>query len=939
MKYLTSLSAVILAISGLSEAAPRLLVSTASLLPESQVDFVFEKPMVGADSLGKVVENKLVGIEPALPGMLFWKSPTVAEFRPGALPSIGTKYEFAVNSGVKHEDGSDVEKGEFGSVSTESFRILASRIPNRYSSEYSAATGSWLIAFNDDVNPGAIAGFFGFSSGKNQRVAPDVRHATAGEAGYYRTRYLPWRSRLDPEKHREAVPPEASVKNIVIVTPNSPLPIADNWELRVLKGLPNVVKSATLDRDIAYRIGKVEAFKRTGASAVVGRDTPRQIVVSFNEILPENFSANLVSISPEVAGMVVETDRKALSIKGDFSAHDEYVVSVGKGVESAQARMLSNPGSHKVKFERVAPRLALPSEDEAQLAKGLRKYAIDTVNISKVKIRIKRLSGKGAVRAFQGYRNYTGNGPDWEGIANTAILPYSLIPGETLVEKEIETGIDVDRGKTLEFGWDEILPAGTDFGSLFVDVVGIPHEDADTDTKHGAQAIIQLTDLGLGWKFTEDSALLFAFSCETGKPLPGVMLTTYGEDAKKGFAIETDASGLATVPRNQSDRHLQATLGEDSYVVAFDKSLDQVGLWHFPVRYSWMKPLPETRRAFLFTERSLYRPGEKVRLKGIVRNQLGNAIAQPKKSPARVVIVDPKEKEILTHEVTLSDLGSFDFEFILPPETTGDHEIRLEFPDDLATAEETEDWELQSALEQNATFSLSLKVEEFRRNTFEITQTIAPPEIGADEIKANLTATYYQGQPVAAGKVNTFTQITTINPYPERYRDFLFGNHKRDDWRYWYHYFGYRDSDDDEITSSSLDSELVLSTEGETVIPVTMPQSDFPSAREISVGSEVTDSNNQTLTAKSSVTVHPSALYAGVSRVDRLIRVGDETPFRLVVTDTKGEPAGQDVTLTATVTRQVHTNTKTTNSNGDTVTESEPSEVTCFLLRGHGHRR
>ncbi len=731
---------------------------------------------------------------------------------------------------------------------------------------------------------------------------------------------------MDPERQREAVAPETSVENIVIVTPNSPLPIAEKWVLHVLKGLPNSARSATLGADLAYRIGKVEAFKRTDVSAVVGRDTPREISVTFNEALPENFPANLVSVSPEIPGMVFETDGKTLSIKGDFSGQDDYVVSVGKGVESAGGRKLSNPGNQVVKFGRVSPELALPSEDEAQLAKGLRKYAIDTVNISKVKIRIKRLSGKGTVRAFQGYRNYTGNGPDWKGIEDTAILPYSLVPGETLVEKEIETGVAVDTGKTIEFAWDEILPAGTEFGTLFVDVEGVPHVQAGSSRKHGAQAIVQLTDLGFGWKFTDGSAMLFAFSCETGKPLPGVKIGTFGEDARKLTSVETDASGLATVPRGSAVRHLQATLGEDSYVVAFDKSLDQVGLWHFPVKYSWVKQLPETRRAFLFTERSLYRPGEKVRLKGIVRDQVGNAITQSRKSPARVVIVDPKEKEILTREVTLSALGSFDLEFVLPEETTGDHEIRLEFPEDLAVAEKTEDWEIQAALEQSATFSLPLKVEEFRRNTFEVTQTIDPPAIGADEISARLTATYYQGQPVAAGKADTFTQITTINPYPERYRDFLFGNHKKEDWRYWYHYFGYRDSDDDEITSTSLDSELVLSAEGKTEIPVKLPQSDFPSAREISVGTEVTDSNNQTLTARSSVTVHPAALYAGVSRVDRLIRVGDETLFRLVVTDTAGKPAGQDVTLTATVTRQVHTNTKTTNENGDTVTESEPSE-------------
>jgi uncharacterized protein YfaS (alpha-2-macroglobulin family) len=90
------------------------------------------------------------------------------------------------------------------------------------------------------------------------------------------------------------------------------------------------------------------------------------------------------------------------------------------------------------------------------------------------------------------------------------------------------------------------------------------------------------------------------------------------------------------------------------------------------------------------------------------------------------------------------------------------------------------------------------------------------------------------------------------------------------------------------------------------------------------------DANNQTLTATSKATVHPAALYAGISRMDRLVRIGDEAPFRLVVTDTEGEPAKQDTALTATLIRQVHTTTKTSNANGQTVTESEPHDEPVF---------
>ena len=148
----------------------------------------------------------------------------------------------------------------------------------------------------------------------------------------------------------------------------------------------------------------------------------------------------------------------------------------------------------------------------------------------------------------------------------------------------------------------------------------------------------------------------------------------------------TDASGLATLPRPTAARHLHASLGDDTYLTAFDSTLATVGLWHFPVRYSWNTPPESSRQAFLFTDRSLYRPGETVRLKGIVRTLRGNAIEAAKTGPARIVILDPAEKEVLSQPVTISANGSFDFTHTLAPSKTGTHSIRLEFPEELAKA-------------------------------------------------------------------------------------------------------------------------------------------------------------------------------------------------------------------------------------------------------------
>ncbi|RYD29464.1 MAG: hypothetical protein EOP87_18280, partial [Verrucomicrobiaceae bacterium] len=336
----------------------------------------------------------------------------------------------------------------------------------------------------------------------------------------------------------------------------------------------------------------------------------------------------------------------------------------------------------------------------------------------------------------------------------------------------------------------------------------------------------------------------------------------------------------------------------------------------------------------LFTDRSLYRPGETVRLKGIVRTQAGNVIQPAAPANARVVVIDPTEKEIFTRAVTLSDTGSFDFTYKLPEGTTGSHLIRLEFPDELAQAEALEgDWSKQQQIRESATFDLELSVEEFRRNAFEIEQGITRPATGATSITSDVAASYYQGQPVAGGNLKHYTRITPLNPYPERFRDFLFGNHRTQDWGYWYHYFGYRARYEDQDGSSGADSgtatvqgEVSLSPDGKATLTVDIPQAEFPTSREVRVSTEVTDANNQTLTASATTTVHPASVYVGISRNDRLIRAGEKLAFRLVAIDPEGNPFPEPVKLTATLSREVNSAVRSRNANGDTVTRNDSRE-------------
>jgi uncharacterized protein YfaS (alpha-2-macroglobulin family) len=918
-----------LAIHLAASAAPRLVVSTPSLTPESKIDLVLDLPAVAPSELGKSVDNTWLEIKPALPGKLVWKAQNIANFIPENPPAIATRYTFSLSKGHTHTDGSAIPAGKITTLDSEPFRIYLANAQNRWSEDYSPSTSEWLIVFNDDVDPATAAAFVSFSSKSGQRVAARLERPTVARAGYYANAYKSWSAR-NPNQPATEPTQESQVPNILIATPASPLPVGKDWVISTLKGLPNLGANARLADDNSYQIGDVTPFEVAKIASYVAANEPRRILLNFNQPvaakLPDDFLTASLAISPRPENLSAEIDGRQIQISGNFSVADKYTVTIRPPLTSKSGLVLTTPTTEEIQFERLDPGLALPSENQAQLANGKRIYQIQTVNLASLHIRVKKLAGIDLIRAYQGYQHYTGIGRDGHPIAPTAPLPSPLVVGETILIKDIPLGNPIDTSKEVTLLWDELLPKDLHHGTLFIDVTGTPHPEADTNSRRSAQAMLQLTDIGLAWKLTPGEAFIYAFSCDTGAPLPGVKLQFYGEDAKTLDSATTDAAGLATLPRADTIRHLHASLESDTYLTAFDATLPTVGTWHFPVRFSWNKSGAITRRALLFTDRSLYRPGETVRLKGIVRSQNGNAIEPAVSSPAQLVILDPTDKAIHTSPVTFSPNGSFDLTYKLPLSKTGSHTIRLEYPDDLAKAAAIEDdWQTQEIIQQGARFTLPLRVEEFRRNAFEIQQTIAPAEPAATRISADLTATYYQGQPVAAGKITYFSRVSAQNPYPARFRDYLFGNHRRDDSSYWYHYFGYRWDDDSDShgQTSQVQGEAVLSADGKATLTVEIPQAEFPTAREVTLSAEVTDANNQTLTSTASTTVHPASVYIGVSRNDRLIRAGEAVPLKLVATDTEGEPFKGAVKLTATLTREINAAVKTRNDAGDTTTRND----------------
>ncbi|MCH7412251.1 MG2 domain-containing protein [Belliella sp. R4-6] len=166
-------------------------------------------------------------------------------------------------------------------------------------------------------------------------------------------------------------------------------------------------------------------------------------------------------------------------------------------------------------------------------------------------------------------------------------------------------------------------------------------------------------------------------------------------------------------------------------------------------------------KAFIFTDRQIYRPGQKIYFKGIlVKNKAG--ISEIVKRESLVVsLIDPNgitNKEI---KISTNNYGSFSGEFEIPTSgLTGEYEIEVE-----------EDYEVESKFfdHEDVYFDYSTKridVEEYKRPRFEVIFAEIKERFELnDSVKLQVYVRAYSGNYISSGEV-IYRVFRTTKMYP-----------------------------------------------------------------------------------------------------------------------------------------------------------------------------
>lgn len=349
----------------------------------------------------------------------------------------------------------------------------------------------------------------------------------------------------------------------------------------------------------------------------------------------------------------------------------------------------------------------------------------------------------------------------------------------------------------------------------------------------------------------------------------------------------TDADGVARVAVTHTwDTQwlpLIASVGEpgaDNFAVASSEWNKGVASWDFNVSGYSMDPW----QTVFYTERPIYRPGQTVFWKGIVRKLVNDSYALPEPGQAMTITVTNDRGETVHQQlVAFNENGTLNGEFELAPDaTTGYYYIQA----------------IYYISEQLSVYAgVGFQVASYRKPEFELTLTPSQPEYRqGDTISVTVQADYFSGGALGNAPL-TWRMIA--QPYYFNWTDAPEGR--------WYSFEPF-DPEQEKFDpyAGSFFNGLVKEGEGKTnaygSFTLGLP-ADLAGARQSqqwTVDVTVQSPTNQFVNGYVAFPVHRGDFYVGLSPQSYVNEVGSESVIDLVTVAPDGKPVGGvDLDVTA----------------------------------------
>ncbi|MCC7207397.1 MAG: Ig-like domain-containing protein, partial [Anaerolineae bacterium] len=357
--------------------------------------------------------------------------------------------------------------------------------------------------------------------------------------------------------------------------------------------------------------------------------------------------------------------------------------------------------------------------------------------------------------------------------------------------------------------------------------------------------------------------LVWATDLQSGQPVVDVTIRVFDNAKQQVAEGRTNEGGLVRFsdlasPDQDYYGYWVEAQGDGVFSLGNTQWNDNFQAWEFDAYEDFQ---PRQIVSYMYTDQPIYRPGRPVYYRGVVRDRDDVTYTAPTGEPVEIVVYDTAGQELLRETRQLNNFGAFSGKF------------------DLAQDAVPGQGYIQATV-RGYTFNVTYSVAEFRPPEFLVSASADAPAVAAgDTIRVTFDGKFLFGGPVSDGLVNwTATANMGFFPYTGE------GNYD----------FG---ADTEWVYQRPVASGSGrLDAQGQLVVDVPADLGGIQRTQTFTIEASVTDISNQTVSGRTSVTVHPASLYVGLSPARYVGVAGQPMDINLIAVDWASQPiAGKTI--------------------------------------------
>jgi uncharacterized protein YfaS (alpha-2-macroglobulin family) len=708
---------------------PWLARSAETENPSPEADGVLVEPSKGEIEVGTVLTftfpTSMIGIanidvpnqplpftsQPALEGEFLWKSQTEGVFTIKRVKA-GATYHVGLATGLNDLGKQPVQ-------------------PKDWSAEFTTPQFSVTADFGvrDELSS---------QPQLSLETSYPVHLTDVAEHAYFQDRDSRQRYPIDVIQNEDGSPEAREFR----VTPRDQLPVGRTYDL-IVDGLVDASSQEPLSYPRVFRAGTTAPLKIEWVGAYNRALEEPMIEIKFNdEFDPNHVTPDKIRIEPAVQNLKLLADGQMITAKGAFDLSKHYVVTVSPDLVAQRGYGLPAQSKWGATFHPKDPCLIFASSELYLRALKELHFSLLQINTAPVQWKLARipLEKLGAVNArLTEFDQQQLNPLTGKEVVDPRTGFPQMRPTDLLIESfglPIVSSGTLDGSNGDEQTMREIQCVSNGSHSFSGPYLLEANSALPGGRIVGNRSIILASNYILSQKRTAASIIVRIAGMADAQPVAGVVVRAVTAENIELQRGTTDQNGMATFSRAElsPDRQPHATLlVADTVDGPVVRRLDNHTEY---TSGSEVIAPPSTRRAAIITDRNLYRPGQLVKIKGILRDATDTFLTIPESKEVFWQVSEGDEKRVLKEgTASLSTDGAWETSWEVPEKArTGRYQIRCKIGKDAYAG------------------MAEVDIEEYRVPLFSVIAE-ASNEVGS-VAHARISSDYFHGAPNAGANVH-----------------------------------------------------------------------------------------------------------------------------------------------------------------------------------------